>query len=82
MLIPSKYEDIRRSPLIVGATILQLLQQDTDVNWIMQQAMHPRLKIADWPALSFAEVVNGLVFLFACGLISVQGTKVVLHATH
>jgi hypothetical protein len=48
----------------------------------MQQAMHPRLKIADWPALSFAEVVNGLVFLFACGLISVQGTKVVLHATH
>ena len=78
MLLPTKYSDISRTPILVGAYLISLSRKDNDVNLLFRRAM--RFSPGPRPPLDFNEVVAGFIFLFACGLITLEGTRVVIHA--
>lgn len=80
MLLPTKYEDVRRSPPMVGAFLIPLIRRDGDLNRIIDGATRKRGESTF--SLSFTEVLAGLVFLYACGLITTSGSKVIIHAPH
>lgn len=77
MLVPGKYEDIRRSPVMVGAWILQQVQRNDSLHGLFE--MGTAKEQNSIPDYSVAEITLGLTFLYACGLISVNDMRVAVH---
>lgn len=72
MLIPGKYEDVSRTPIVVGAWLLKQLRQNNSLSLAYEAASSG----TDGHDFSASEVTAGLCFLFACGLVNMAGDRV------
>lgn len=77
MLIPGKYEDVRCSPVLIGAWVLQQVKQNDSLHALFESAIAQGHN--EVPGYSATDVTLGLTFLYAWGLISVNDMRVVVH---
>ena len=75
MIVPGKYEDVSRSPVLIGAWILERLRINNSLPelYLAARAGHTSL------SYSAEDVTAGLCFLYACGLISLRGKRLVVN---
>jgi hypothetical protein len=76
VIIPGKYEDVSKSPVLVGAWILERLRGDNSLPGLFLSVRTPAHSSAPYSA---DDITAGLCFLYACGIITLQGTRVVVN---
>ena len=74
MLIPGKYEDVSHSIIAIGAWLLNQLRSNNSLRLAYEVSADQTQEIT----YSAQEITAGLCFLYACGLISLIGDRVVI----